>query len=1066
MATNKQLAELMGALDTAGKTNAEIVISAYEQLFNRTPDTDGMNYWVGRLDAGLSTTDLQAALLDGVRFYEGTFAAEAIADLAITSSKRTVADALLAAGVTGAEAATFLAGVTDAATRDAALADIEAAHPTDPTDPTDPVDPTEAVTVSLDTKSNNVAGEAGDDTFYAFVQQNEAGTGTVANALSTGDFIDGKGGWDVVDATMINDQKTPTDEDFFPMPVMANVEEIRIQALDAATVGTFDDGVTLDADRITGEEHYASDRSRGDLTITNVNLDADQITKDIVIEMKNTQQNSDMAVYFNEQDLIAAPAVTTQSAEFFIQVADGNAQDDTKPLDNIKFDLSFTQGTETHTFEGLSAVNGTYEGLVATIEAALAGKGLTGYTVSLGNSFDSFTTDTGTSFPLDYTGYYVNVADNNGEPFTDIEFTPSQKSGTTLAIILAQSEIDAASTTLTNRVETSIILDGVGRGSNGGELVVGSTSASASSTGIEVFNIVVEHDSVIHDISTTNDDGRTSWDGFQTINLTNGTVKGDFVLTNALYNDGDTGMYGNVTDHDGATADFKDGLNDFNATNFEGDIVLGRDNDIMNLGTLNANVVGNVTYHATMDDAATHVAVTGSGNDLFDISLDASSDITINTGNGTNTVNLDEVTLADNTVAVITGGSGVDTINGEAVSITVNAGASNDLVYAENTGLKAVATHTNTWTVAIPANDGAIDTAGTVHFLAGKQVQVTVAVGNAAVAIGADNYTVGFESALVTINPSSGALTTIADFNNAVLKAVNEDAVLNKIVTASISGNNVVFTYLVDGVQDAGSIVIDVTAPSTLAATASAAMTTEYRDLVNDSSTDVNALWAASNVSSQFIAVTVAGTDSIDADNQNVINGQEGNDVIILDSESTLGDTVVFTGYSQGNDTIVHFETTVDQLDFTAYLTGTVPSFTSGSTSAESEVALSNTAAATLAFTADSINLVQFNALTGMVGTATFESMTIAQLEAALEAADATTTATAGLYQTKGISVLIIEDAASAVVGDIDNAGTYKAYEISYANTTVAAGATDFTVKLIGSFDLGEDVLVTGDLAL
>lgn len=212
------------------------------------------------------------------------------------------------------------------------------------------------------------------------------------------------------------------------------------------------------------------------------------------------------------------------------------------------------------------------------------------------------------------------------------------------------------------------------------------------------------------------------------------------------------------------------------------------------------------------------------------------------------------------------------------------------------------------------------------------------------------------------------------------------------------------------------------------------------------------------------------GKDSVDNDNSNVVNGNEGNDVIVLSSDPTAGvvfnDTVVWTGYNQGNDTIVHFETTIDKLDFTSYLTGTVPSSGSGSTSAESEVALTNTAVATEAFKANSINLISWTDLNVAVASATtnFADLTIAELTAALNAdANNTIATTAGLYQNTAKSVLIIHNNEATVGND----GQYAAYELTYANTAVAAGtAKDFTVKLIGQFDLGDTAAPTGALAV
>ena len=48
--------EFVGA--TAGKSNGEVVEFMYANTLDRSPDADGLTYWTGRLDAGLSRGDL------------------------------------------------------------------------------------------------------------------------------------------------------------------------------------------------------------------------------------------------------------------------------------------------------------------------------------------------------------------------------------------------------------------------------------------------------------------------------------------------------------------------------------------------------------------------------------------------------------------------------------------------------------------------------------------------------------------------------------------------------------------------------------------------------------------------------------------------------------------------------------------------------------------------------------------------------------------------------------------------------------------------------------------------
>jgi len=1033
----------------------------------------------------------------------------------------------------------------------------------------------EGDTFVLKETRDNMEGTANNDTFKAYVGANQSGA--IANALSTGDMIDGKGGSeDTLQATLVNDEYVDSSADNFAvMPVVDNVENIRIQAIENSLSN---EDVVLDTDHITGENHYASDSSRADLIITNVDITSTQITKDITLEMKDTQQLSDMEVYFNESDLKKAPDEVTGSAQVVIQVADGAQTDASNPIGNMTFDLTFSQGSNSYSFDDISSTDGTYEGLKSAIELVLLEKGLTKYTVAVGEEFSSFTTESGKTVDLDYTANYITITDDEGEQFTDINFAPKQKAGSPVAILLAQSEVNAQDTTVTYMVESDVIFDNVGRGSNGGEFIVGSTSSSDSSTGVERINVTVENNSVVSDISSTND-------ALKHITLTNGTVKGNFVLANADFA-GAENFYGNV---DQASL-LKEGLDSIIATNFDGDITLGRDNNIVNLGTLSANVNGDVTYKATMNDEETHTVVTGAGSDTLNITLDddlaesngANEETIVNISTGgaadTITVNEDDTALED-TEATIDSGAGDDVINGNDVTVHVTAGQGNDTVYVDNTGDKALLSFGTAalYTTATAATQGGAHANGTIHFLAGREVTVTLATnGNAAGLL-----TNGYESATVEITASSGALTTLADLNAAVVKAINEDAKLSKLAVASIDeNNNVAIQYLVDGAQNAGAAELTIADPAA-ATSISSQMLTEYRDLTNNStltSAAVLALYnaalttttasttategstllitttAAANdtttitigddvtvvthtlgtlvgtaaeitaalkakgyvvgdtvantvavVTDQEVkveysgsaagtltnnaAITVAdiagivGTDSdvsnpaltVNAD-KNTVNGGSGDDVIVLSSDATagLGDTVAWTGYNQGNDTIAHFETTIDKLDFTSYLTGTIEANNSGSTSSESEIDLANTAVGTDAFTANSINLIAFTADLDAITTETFDTLTAKQVESLLEAdGSATTTLTdtatgqGSLYQNNGVSVLVIRD-DTAITG---NDGKYKAFEVTYADATVGAGvAKDFTVKLIGSFDLSDSAapstLALGDFVL
>ncbi len=69
----------------SGTTNSSFVTSVYANLFNRAPDTDGLNYWVGELDSGsVSKQNFILAVINGAQDTEIS------QDATILTNKQTV----------------------------------------------------------------------------------------------------------------------------------------------------------------------------------------------------------------------------------------------------------------------------------------------------------------------------------------------------------------------------------------------------------------------------------------------------------------------------------------------------------------------------------------------------------------------------------------------------------------------------------------------------------------------------------------------------------------------------------------------------------------------------------------------------------------------------------------------------------------------------------------------------------------------------------------------------------------------------------------------------------------
>lgn len=1116
-------------INTLGKTYAE--------------DAEGIDFWVARLANGESRGEVVAALVAAAMDpqYAGTPAQQQflnrveVSDYAADNIQNVPENYKQTLGFNGDLVVTENPGTISPAKK----AVQELAVETDGGSDNGGQPGSKGETFFLTEGRDKLEGTDGADTFYGFVGQNQ--NGTLANELATGDIIDGGAGRDKIIASLQADLRADSGVVASVNPRTTNVEEVHIEALDTATVGV---DVLLDAGRMDSVEEFWSDNSSADFTIRDVRLGSKlNITKDITFGLRETDFDTDFTALFDSQSLTAASSKNVNSA-LSIRVADVSALDDTKPLANVKMNLSFKLGGETITLSNIVADGGTYLGLVTAIRTALVDAGYD-LDVAVGAQYNSVTIANNT-VNLGFTASELLIVDPNGESFTDIEFTQSNINPVPGGFLVAGNADNAPPSVTSSLIESNLILDNAGRGSTAGDVLIG--GMSNSNKGVEQFNVTVDRNSKIASLNTTNN-----------------------TLQNIIIDS--KGANGSLT-----IGQTQDNLLKIDANAFKGaSLTIGNRAEVFNLEQLQASSTSaDVNFYAEYDGSNRSSSkqeffiATGAGSDHIEADVVGTSTsgstqttLTINAGNGNNTVIVDSD--AGENVVTVTTGSGSDVIRGNGATLIASTGAGDDVVYAENTGFKALAQVAATAGVvaSVPATDTVAATLGNLELMAGKQLTVTLAVGDVASAGAAAALVDGFESKAVTIKASNGSLTTQADINNAIVEAINTDPVLNKLAKAFLhSDGNVYVEYLVDGVQIADSI--DVTISNAVpAVVVSAAMQKEYRDFVNDSSLSTAAIQAlyddaagtgalggldAADSVVTFAATTitvttpsavtdtitvevagktftVAGTGVLNddaaaiaevlADNgvyaqaagavvsvfaqvadvsvsttdvlgvytpaaaaatfngssssttaANVVNGGAGNDVIVLSSESTVGDVVEYTGYNQGHDTIVHFETTVDQLDFTSYLTGTVPGFGSGSTSAESEVALTNTAVAGEAFTANSINLINFTDLASMAGGVTFDKMTVAQVKAALDADVSNSIAlTAGLYQTNAKSVLIVHN-DDTTAGSV-NAGVYTAYELTYANAAVAAGtAKNFTVQLIGTFDIGADTLAVGDLAV
>jgi len=215
-----------GALDAS-----EIVTRVYDNVLNRAPDAAGLAYWTNELTTGkVSRSDLILAVINAAKSATGT------QDDADTLANKTEVGVYFAVtlGLNDLDlAASVMAGVTsDDATVAAATAAADAGT---------------GATYDLKVGEDNLTGTAANDTFNARI--------TTAETLESFDLIDGGGGVDVLNVTLDGGGAVPS---------ITNVEVINVRAAS---------GSYLYGTGLSGVEELWSVNSTGFLNVSDIDLD-------------------------------------------------------------------------------------------------------------------------------------------------------------------------------------------------------------------------------------------------------------------------------------------------------------------------------------------------------------------------------------------------------------------------------------------------------------------------------------------------------------------------------------------------------------------------------------------------------------------------------------------------------------------------------------------------------------------------------------------------------------------------------------------------------------------------
>ncbi|MGE6512549.1 DUF4214 domain-containing protein [Vreelandella aquamarina] len=238
-------------------SNEQLINNLYQQMFGRSAELAGLDFYSAQLANGESTlAEIALDIANGAQNEDATALSNKVAVAAnFTAAIDTTEEVLAYAGDSAANSARdFLATVnaeTDAETVDvdAQLSSLVQA---------DQDETTAGETFTLTTGIDAEVGTAGDDVFNAALQLQDATDATsVAQTLQAFDEIDGGEGVDRLNARLIDNSANGVS--------IESVEQLYLRSSNA--------NATLDMVNVSGAEQVWNDRSTADLAVSNVQND-------------------------------------------------------------------------------------------------------------------------------------------------------------------------------------------------------------------------------------------------------------------------------------------------------------------------------------------------------------------------------------------------------------------------------------------------------------------------------------------------------------------------------------------------------------------------------------------------------------------------------------------------------------------------------------------------------------------------------------------------------------------------------------------------------------------------
>lgn len=574
---------------------------------------------------------------------------------------------------------------------------------------------------------DNMTGTPGNDTFNAYIFDN-------SNSLQSADRVDGGAGTDTLFADMGASQA------FAVTPITTGVENIVIRAQSEATAqGQNNVGLTgrvqIDAERIVGATRFESNNSRSDVIVEDVRILPSQITKDITVAwVESDPGHVDYGVYFDQYSLRNQ---TSASSSINLQIMDtGAAARGEAPLKDSNYRaFTFTvtppgQAARVVTLGSDAIQNAqTYAELRAAFQAELDrefGAGVA--TATLGANFTVVDPLSSTLV----TGQTIVLTTQSATVFSTPAGSGWLADGVAPPASNFYTNFNTAAASSADLVTVKVLLDDVGRGSTGGDLVIGglSTGVTSSSLGVQRFEVEVRDNSKLESMKSTNNtlrevvivNGETSNTGYAYIpTVTNSgtlTVNGNSGanganISNTLARDAQVGNNtplpnsGPVSEYGFTDVRLIDASAMTGAFAFTAEVTNASLAKYLNLRDIQALPAGdNVGFSYTG----------GTANDTMWVALDSTAvasrntimsgredfTFTLNGGAGNDSITVQVSQLAGQSQAwyanqklnaniTVNGDDGNDTIRTPgAGDVKINGGAGADTIYADNTGLQAI----------------------------------------------------------------------------------------------------------------------------------------------------------------------------------------------------------------------------------------------------------------------------------------------------------------------------------------------------------------------------------------